>query len=1150
MSHFTSLRTRRPGRRLTSRRPRRFTPARLSAETLEARQLLAADLLQNPAQVSDVNADGVTSPLDALLVINELNTAGARSLRSGTPPAQAAFYDVNGDDFLTPIDALIVLNELNGEGEGDDLVRMRVSATDAEGNPIDSIDVGQTFLLQVFVQDLTAREDGGVFAGYLDVEFEADLASVSGNIQHSSSYGNAPSGDTSVPGVIDEAGSIDGLMPLGPDELLLFSVPMTAANPGTVMFAPNPADLSPAHDVLVFGIPEGESSPIVPPDRIMFVGDTLNIGGIVVPTAVDDRYDALENTTLVVDAAAGVLANDVDPSGLGLQASLVADANSGTVQLAADGSFSYTPNVDFVGIDSFTYVATAGETQSNVATVTIEVAPANDPPVAVDDAFSTDEDTVLNETGGVLINDSDPDGDPLTIASTTQPGNGTLSMETNGRFTYTPAANFFGTDTFQYTVTDGSLESNVATVTITVEPVNDAPLAMSDTFAVAQGGLLMVAASEGVLANDTDVDGDSLTAQLVSGPANGSLTLNDDGSFTYSPAAEFSGTDSFVYVASDGELLSDETTVTINVAGEIQVRIRLETANLFGSPIDSIAPGGEFLLRVFVQDVGTLPQDGVFAAYMDVMYDATLVSVSGPIAYGEHYPNQQSGDTSTPGLIDEAGAFDGLSPLGDGELLLLSVPFQANQQGTALFTTDPADLLPAHDTLLFNENSPVPIEQIEFGSTQLQIIAGDPPVAQDDAFETDEDTPLSVDAANGVLANDSDPDNDTLSAVLVGQATNGNVTLNADGSFLYTPNANFFGQDAFTYQASDGAQRSNVATVTIEVDPVDDPPVAVDDRYQTVSAGPLVVGPDEGVLQNDFDIEGDPLSVVLVDGPSSGTLQLSEDGSFQYVPAEGFIGRDRFTYQVEAGGQTSNTAEVIIDVGDLSPSSVSGFVYNDTDNDGRLDDHELRYGNVEITLSGNDLLGRDVFLTTQTGSDGSYRFDDVLRGNYTLTEFQPMFTIDGKDTIDGQLSLRNDRFQIDLPGGVDAGGYNFGERGLEPRFINNGFFFASRTDEGVLLMVDAAGRTMWYSPHRGWSDFSRIRLELAPNRVTAELTVAGAEGPVQTSTIRVLGNRNVRMVGNAEEGFLVTLKGNPADFGITIDRGPLPAEAVDAAFGQ
>jgi large repetitive protein len=164
-----------------------------------------------------------------------------------------------------------------------------------------------------------------------------------------------------------------------------------------------------------------------------------------------------------------------------------------------------------------------------------------------------------------LGNDSDVDGDTLSIASVTSGNGGTAVLNLDGTVTFTPNANFNGIADFTYTVTDGALTSNTATVTVNVAPGNDVPVAVADTFTLNEDESLTVTSAAGVLANDSDIDGDTLTASLVSGPAQGSLTLNADGSFSYTPTANWSGSDSFTYRTFDGTNFSNPVTVTLNV---------------------------------------------------------------------------------------------------------------------------------------------------------------------------------------------------------------------------------------------------------------------------------------------------------------------------------------------------------------------------------------------------------------------------------------------------------------------------------------------------------------------------------------------------------------------------------------------------------
>ncbi len=305
------------------------------------------------------------------------------------------------------------------------------------------------------------------------------------------------------------------------------------------------------------------------------------------PVATPDAYSVDQGAVRVVPAAEGVLANDIDADFDPLTAVLVSDVNVGTLVLSAEGSFTYAAPATFDGTVTFTYKANDGQADSNVATATIAVGDVNFAPVAVDDAYSTAVATPLVVSGlaeGVLGNDTDLDGDALAAVLVSGPSDGELrcvagdtppTLCADGSFTYTPPASpFEGTVTFTYNANDGTVDSDLpATVTISVG-VNDPPLAEDDVYAVEPSSTLVVAA-DGVLANDTDPNGDALAAVLVSGPSDGELrcvagdtppTLCDDGSFTYTPDAGFVGYDSFTYKANDGTVNSDDAaTVTIAV---------------------------------------------------------------------------------------------------------------------------------------------------------------------------------------------------------------------------------------------------------------------------------------------------------------------------------------------------------------------------------------------------------------------------------------------------------------------------------------------------------------------------------------------------------------------------------------------------------
>jgi VCBS repeat-containing protein len=207
-------------------------------------------------------------------------------------------------------------------------------------------------------------------------------------------------------------------------------------------------------------------------------------------TAVNDAPVARHDTATVTEDSAGTSGNvlgndtDVDP-GTTLIATLDAGPANGTVTLASNGTYTYRPNTNFNGPDSFTYTASDGAAVSNVATVTIAVTAVNDAPLAVNDTASTAQGTAVS--GTVLGNDTDVDpGTTLTATLGASPANGTVTLTSGGSFTYTPNASFSGSDSFTYTASDGTAASNVATVTITVTPASN-PVVFFDDFENARG---------------------------------------------------------------------------------------------------------------------------------------------------------------------------------------------------------------------------------------------------------------------------------------------------------------------------------------------------------------------------------------------------------------------------------------------------------------------------------------------------------------------------------------------------------------------------------------------------------------------------------------------------------------------------------------
>ncbi len=423
-----------------------------------------------------------------------------------------------------------------------------------------------------------------------------------------------------------------------------------------------------------------------------------------------------------------------------------------------------TNNVTIVGSS---VALVAGKNYTCTITNTY-AAPVNHNPIADAQTVSTPEDTQLP----ITLTGSDIDANSITFSTSTNPTHGTLTL-VGAQATYTPAANFNGSDSFTFRAFDGTAYSTPATISITVTAVNDAPVASADSYGVPQDAPLTTFAAPGVLANDNDVEHDSLTAAWVSGPTYGTLAFRADGSFDYTPAAAFVGTDSFTYKANDGTSDSAPVQVTINVS------------------------------------------------------------------------------------------------------------------------------------------------------------ANNVPVAVNDPYTTAEDTMLSV-AAAGVLTNDTDADvADTLSAVLVTGPAHGTLTLNANGSFDYTPAANYNGTDSFTYKANDTKADSSDATVTITITAVNDAPVAASQTVSTVANTTL-----SGTVAA-TDADANTLTFSTTTNTLNGTLTLDANtGAFVYVPNTGFVGSDEFSFKANDGSLDSNTATTTITVTAAPVENTSTLCADGIDNDG------------------------------------------------------------------------------------------------------------------------------------------------------------------------------------------------------------------------
>jgi large repetitive protein len=493
------------------------------------------------------------------------------------------------------------------------------------------------------------------------------------------------------------------------------------------------------------------------------------------PVGVPDAYVVANDQVLSV-AAPGFLGNDLDPDGETLTATTIVDGvDNGSLSAFADGSFNYTPDAGFTGTDSFQYrMQDASGNVSAPVTVTIEVLPAaNRVPIGTPDAYGMRADTTLSvPSPGFLGNDLDPDGETLT-ATTIVDGvdNGSLSAFADGSFNYTPDAGFTGTDSFQYRMQDAS--GNVsAPVTVTIEVVegNRAPIGVDDQYAVVAGTTLTVVAP-GFLANDLDLDGEALSATtIVDNVDHGALSAFADGSFNYTPDAGFTGTDSFQYRMQDASgNISAPVTVTIDV-------------------LDFNAP--------------PMAVDDTF----DAVQDTPLTIVA---------PGVLANDTDPDGDPLAVDTYDATSANG---ATITMTPDGA-------FTYTPATGFAGTDTFTYT----ITDGRGGTDTATVTIAVNAPPMAVDDTYATQQDTPLTI-VAPGVLANDTDPDGDPL-AVDTYDATSANgatITMTPDGAFTYTPATGFAGTDTFTYTITDGRGGTDTATVSVTVEATDNRSIDLD----------------------------------------------------------------------------------------------------------------------------------------------------------------------------------------------------------------------------------------------------------------------------------------------------------------------------------
>ncbi|MET0099237.1 Ig-like domain-containing protein [Limnospira platensis] len=589
--------------------------------------------------------------------------------------------------------------------------------------------------------------------------------------------------------------------------------------------------------------------------------------------------------------------------------------------------------------------------------------------------------------GVILVNDFDLDGDALTVVAFDGRSvqGATVQVNPDGSYTFDPRnANALLAlreeqeivDTFTYTIEDVDGNQDTATVSITVTGVNEPPVAVDDSNSTLANTVLTVSETEGVLVNDTDPEGGPL--EVVDFNPNSSqgatVTVNPDGSYTYDPttvesfvALRFGATleDTFTYTVADDMGSTATATVTITVTG-------------VNEPPSNNLPETQATNADIPLVFSTETDNPITIADPDAGDDPLVVTISatnGTVTPGENTEAVEVTGENTETLT-LTGTLSAINQALEG-LTFTPLPEFLNENGSLEITTndqgggDPDNPLTATDTIT--------IETLNR-----------PPVAEDDQVDALLNTAINI-PGETLLANDSDPDGDVLTIIEVANANNGTVDLDPEaGDVLFTPDSDFLGAASFEYTISDGRSGTDTATVTVLVKSL---PTAVDDENNTFANQILSVESSEGVLANDFDLDGDALTVVAFDGRSvqGATVQVNPDGSYTFDPrnANALLALreeeeivDTFTYTIEDVDGNQDTATVSITVtgvneppvaGDDSNSTLAntvltvnaptGVLSNDTDPEG---------GPLEVVdFDSNSSRGA----TVNVNPDGSYTFD-------------------------------------------------------------------------------------------------------------------------------------------------------------------------------
>lgn len=826
----------------------------------------------------------------------------------------------------------------------------------------------------------------------------------------------APANDAPTANAGSASGAEDGTIAgtlTGNDidgDSLSFDLASDPAN-GTIILDPNgnyiytPNANFFGEDSFTFVANDGNGTPSAPQTITLTVAPVNDA-----PMAADSSSAGAEDQLVT----GSVQAIEIDSENL----TYVLDGGDDALTLNPDGTFSYAAGPDFNGPVTFTYHATDGELSSATVTHTINIAAVNDDPVANATSSSGDEDTDIT---GVITPPSDIDGDTsFTYAANGQPAHGTVTIDEDGAFTYTPDLNFEGPDSFSYTVSDGNGGTATGTVSITVEGVNDAPVGVDASYSVDEDGTL----EDTISATDVDA-GDSLTYTLDDDVTSGVLVLNANGSFTYTPDDNFNGTDSFTYTVEDVDGETSTGTITLNVGAVNDAPVGEDDS---GSTFEDSAVTIDVLANDHDVDLGDVLSvthvngEELTANGVEVYEDEVLLGV---VTQGEggllFTPASNYNGTATFSYTVSDGALSSTASvsvlidaqndapvsladeatMAEDTILLGQVPEATDVEGDS-YTYSVAETT-ANGTLEFNPDGSftyTPNENFH-GTDSFSYFAtdaddgepatftitvesvNDDPDSTASSVTTEEDTPYE----GTVLPNVVDPDdNNVFTFSILTEPEHGTVTIDPEtGAYTYTPDPDYNGPDSFEWSVDDGFEGSSSNQVTITVGPVNDAPTGASGYAMFAEDTPY-----SGTLAG-ADIDGDTLTFAIIAQPSGGTIELNATtGAFTFTPNENFNGWTPFSYQVSDGAEVSEIYTFDLNVMGVNDSPVGDDASNTTNEDTPVTGFaDLTDVDGALTYTVGDASNGEVSIDAQTGE---YTFTPGLNFNGTAT-----FTVTGTD---------------------------------------------------------------------------------------------------------------------------------------------------------